>query len=152
MKILVAVFLALVATSAAGIDLRKPTRDSMPSYQQFEGKAWSYPYYASPERARKIRDGISFLSSCMSKAQIESTLGKPDYSQLSFGPKGPAEKWIGSVWMYYLAKRDSTTNLNDPTVEVFFDTNNNAHWIVVSNIDTGHELGGVKLTCAQPGT
>ena len=83
----------------------------------------------------------------MSKSEIHALLGAPDFSQLDFGPKGPNEKWLGSSWMYYLSKRGPGVNLNDPRVEIFFDTNDRAQWIVPGGIKGAQEIGSVNERC-----
>ena len=126
----------------------KPQSDGMPTYQDFENKIQQYPYSASPERVRQIVGGIFKVTGCMTKAQIEVLLGQPDYSQLDYGPKGPGEKWLGSHWMYYISKRNSGTNLYDPSVEVFFDTSGRAHWIIPSHINGAQEIGTAGEKCS----
>jgi len=75
-------------------------------------------------------------------------LGTPDYSEVMSGPKGPDEKWLGWAWMYYLSKRSKATNLNDPRVEIFFDTSYRATWIVPTGVPGAHEIGGVRERCS----
>jgi hypothetical protein len=125
----------------------KPQGDGMPTYQEFENKIGRYPYSASPERVRRIVAGISKVTHCMTKAQIRALLGEPEYSRLDYGPKGPGEKWLGSDWTFYISKRDSGANLNDPRVEIFFDTHDRAHWIAPTRIEAAHEIGGPSSRC-----
>jgi len=143
--------LSLLSFAAMSSASDTPVPDGMPTYQQFENKVRLYPYQASPERAQKIRAGSGQLQNCMNKQQVSALLGLPDFSQLSYGPKGPREKWLGSTWVYYLAKQNSSTNLNDPNIEIFFDTTDRAQWIVPSHIKGARELGSPKHQCSQQG-
>jgi len=83
----------------------------------------------------------------MTKAELETLLGPPDFSRLDFGPKGPGEKWLGSSWTYYLAKRDSSANEYDPRIQVYFDREDRAHWIAVTNVPGAKSLGGGHVKC-----
>jgi hypothetical protein len=147
------IFLSLSLFSFAALSSTPgvPIPDGIPTYQQFEKRVRPYPYLAPPERAQQILSGSSQLRSCLTKQQVSALLGPPDFSQLSYGPKGPGEKWLGSHWMYYLAKRSRSTNLNDPNMEIFFDTSDRAQWVVPTHIEGANELGGPKQQCTQPG-
>ena len=125
----------------------QPTADGMPTYEVFQKTIGQYPYHAKTERKAKIISGIAALKVCMDKKQIQSLIGAPDYSRVSYGPKGPGEKWLGTSWKYYLTKQSSLVNSNDSAVEVFFDTNNRAHWIVPRHIDGASEIGAVSGKC-----
>ncbi len=137
----------LALSTAAFAGPLGPTSDGMPRYEDFEKRAGSFPYRAPAERVRKVSDGAKLLRLCMTKTEIEAVLGKPDFSQSMFGPKGPNPKWLGFSWVYYLAKRGSTTNVNDPGIQVFFDTSDRAHWIVPTGIEGAREIGAPKPPC-----
>ena len=77
----------------------------------------------------------------MTKEQVARVIGEPDYSALSYGPKGPRMKWKGSSWVYYLSKRGDSANTFDPVVQVFFATDDRAAWIVPSNVEGLREKG-----------
>ena len=147
--ILVTSIFILLITNAALCQPNKPVSDNMPSYEEFAANVNAYPYVASSERVAKITAGIPHLEKCMDKTSIEELLGKPDYSRLSYGPKGPREKWLGSSWTYYMFKESDSTNNNDPSVQVFFDTSGKAHWIVLQNINGAHEIGSVQDQCTK---
>ncbi len=138
----------LVAPSTQAQAPLGPASDGRPTFADFEKRVGGYPYKASPERTAAIKKGLPLLKKCMTKTEVDSLLGAPDFSQSNFGPKGPGEKWLGFGWTYYLAKRAETTNLNDPRVEIFFDTSDRAHWIVPSHIDGSHEIGAPNEKCA----
>jgi len=97
---------------------QQPIPDGTPSYVQFADSIREFPYYASPERILKIKRGLAQIERCMSKSQIQSLLGTPDFGQVSYGPKGPGERWLGSSWTYYLSMRSTSVNENDSTVQV----------------------------------
>ena len=143
--------LVLVATVVGGCRedpsfLPEPVNDGTPTARAFVEAIQEYPYEASPERAARIVAGLAEAKLCMSKAEIRSLLGQPDYGRLMSGPKGPNQEWLGTSWTYYLSKRDTTTNLNDPSVHVFFDTADRAHWIA-TNIEGAGGRGAVDAGC-----
>lgn len=142
------IFLLLASICwAATVPDPRAIPDGMQTYKDFERNISQYPYVASQERSTKIVAGLKKVSLCMKKEQILKLLGPPDYSQINYGSKGPEEKWQGSSWMYYLSKQSHLVNLNDPRVEVFFDTNDCANWIVPSHIEDGRELGTPGKGC-----
>lgn len=125
----------------------KPLMDGMPTFQEFDARIKEYPYVAPDERSTKILAGLPKLERCMNKASIEALLGMPDFSELNYGPKGPGEHWLGSSWTYYLSKRSTLVNENDPCIQIFFDTGGHVSWIVPRNIKGAHEIGGVGEKC-----
>jgi hypothetical protein len=125
----------------------QPVPDGMPSTAEFLKSAAPYPYLAPPQRAARITSGAQRLAPCMTKSMVEGVLGRPDYSRLNYGPKGPGEKWLGSSWAYYLAKRDSGANEYDPRVDIFFDRNDRAHWIVIVGIPGAKSIAAPNDRC-----
>ena len=141
---IVAILVLLQATTAFGggeESQRRPGHDGKRSYEEFRGSVKSFPYAASPERKDRILRGYPKLQIGMTKEEVAALIGEPDYSQLSFGPKGPNMQWKGSSWSYYLYKRGDGANTFDPRVEVFFGTDDRAKWIVPSNIEGLREKG-----------
>ena len=140
--------LALLATSCqyqeSSVPDPRAIPDGMPTAEEFEKGIQKYPYSAPPERTASVVTGLTKVERYMSKQQILDLLGRPDYSSINYGPKGPGEKWLGSSWTYWLSKRDSGVNVYDPCVEVFFNTNGLADWIAPSNIAGAHEIGGPR--------
>jgi hypothetical protein len=93
-------------------------------------------------------EGLKSIRQCMSNTEVQALLGRPDFSQSGFGPKGPNEQWLGFSWKCYLAKKDADiTNSNDPSVQVFFDTSDRAIWIVPIQIAGEEELGAYNALC-----
>ena len=145
---MIALGVALLTTScqhdASPVPDARALPDGMPTPEEFEKGIQKYPYSSSPERTATIVAGLKKAERYMSKQQILGLLGRPDYSSIDYGPKGPGDKWLGSSWTYWLSKRDSGANVYDPCVEVFFNTNGLADWIVPSNINGAHEIGGPR--------
>ena len=135
--------LLLVTTGYGRSDQSQPLprHDGKRSYEEFRSAVKSFPYTASPERKERILAGYPKLEVGMTKEQVAVLIGEPDYSQLSYGPKGPNMRWKGSSWSYYLYKRGDGVNSFDPVVQVFFGTNDRAKWIVPSNIEGLREKG-----------
>lgn len=114
--------------------LKQNQPDGMPTYKEFERKIRSYPYRASAKRTQQITTAVFNLEPCMEKKQIQNIMGNPDYSQSIYGPKGPAEKWQGWTWVYYIFMKSNLANENDPKVEIFFDRQGRATWIAPTKI------------------
>jgi hypothetical protein len=112
-----------------------PKPDGKQTYEEFAAAVMSYPYEASQARKDRIVKNYPKLAVGMSKDRVAELIGDPDYSGLGYGPKGPNEKWRGSDWTYWFRKRDNGINSFDPVVQIFFGTDDRAHWIVPSNID-----------------
>lgn len=112
-----------------------PRLDGKRTYEDFKASIRSFPYTASPERRDRLVAGYSKVDVGMTKEDIARVIGDPDYSELGYGPKGPNMKWQGSSWMYYLSKRGDLVNILDPSVQIFFDREDRAVWIVPSNIE-----------------
>ncbi|GLQ87138.1 hypothetical protein GCM10007898_07040 [Dyella flagellata] len=126
-------------------------RDAYPDARAFLSSIKRYPYVASMERAARITAGAKELRRCMTKGEVGASLGAPDYAEVSYGPKGPNARWLGSSWVFYISKRSDDVNLNDPRLEVFFDTANRAQWIVPAGIEGVNVLGAPNFVCPSSG-
>ena len=124
-------------------------RDSYPDGRAFESSIRQYPYKAPPERAKRIMDGLKELHRCMTKDEVSTLLGAPDISEISYGPKGPNPRWLGSWWIFFVSKQSDLMNMNDPMIEIFFDTTDRAHWVVPHGIEGASEIGSVEVACTE---
>ena len=129
-----------------------PKSDGKQTYEEFAAAIKSYPYEAPQARKDRIVKNYPKLELGMTKDQIAELIGEPDFSQFGYakGPKGPREKWLGSYWMYYFRQRNNGFNVYDPCLEIFFDTNDRAHWIVPENIDGLKEKGPSQRQSSSP--
>ncbi len=128
----------------------QPTPLGAPKYEQFEKTVTQYPYHASRERTKEIRGALARAKPCMTKAEVRALFGTPDYGYQSYS-KGPHPRWQGSSWTYVLFLQDEEPNeLLDARVEIFFATDDRAHWIVPTQIDNAKEIGAVGIKCSQP--
>jgi hypothetical protein len=125
----------------------RPVPDGTTAQEQFEKAVSKYPYIAPAERMVKVKNGLKHVVRCMTKKQIRSLLGEPDYGEESYGPKGLNSKWIGSSWTFYLTKRADSVNTNDAVVQIFFDRNERASWVVPSHIENTQVLGDPGGKC-----
>jgi len=132
--------LSLCGTAMAAQD-NTPVPDGEHSYQEFRATISSFPYSAPSERKRRILTRYPRLRIGMTKHQVAELLGKPDYSQLTFGPKGPGEHWNGSFWTYHLYMRDDNGNEFDPALYVGFGTDGLVDWAAPSGIGSLSKLG-----------
>ena len=120
----------------------QPVPDGQKSYEEFRLTIKSFPYSASEERKEHIAKNYADLRVGMTKKQVAVLIGDPDYSQSVFGPKGFSPHWKGSYWGYQLFMReDGVNNLNDPTIQVFFDTDGLLYWAVPYGISGLSEIG-----------
>jgi hypothetical protein len=100
----------------------------------------SYPYSPSEERKSRLLQNYSKLSLGMSKDQVASLLGEPDYSLILFDI-GAGDK--GSAWVYYLyLKTDLPNTFDDKSIEVFFNLDNQMDWVVPQNVEGLKEIRG----------
>lgn len=146
------VFLALVTLMLPScrreplLDLHKS--DGQKSYEEFMAGITGTRYEAPEERKQNIFSNYSRLRVGMTKQEIASIIGTPDYSQASYGPKGPGEKWLGWSWSYYLVWPDTrfVNEAQDELIQIFFDTKDRATWIALSSKTQLPHLGGPRNT------
>src|SRR5262249_17336334 len=121
----------------------KYTTDGQKSYEQFRSAIRSFPYSTSAGRKSHILKNYPSLQVGMTKKQIAALTGDPDYSQptYGYGPKGPQERWRGSIWTYILFMREVSMNENDPKIQIFFGTDGRLHWAAPSGIAELSEIG-----------
>src|SRR5262245_7330464 len=123
----------LIASPLSCKDTSQTPQDPTPvdarTYEEFAATINSYPYDASAQGKLTVLKGYPKLEIGMTKAQIRSLIGEPDFGQQNYGPKGPNMRWLGSSWTYDLKMRDTNVNLLDPSVEIFFGTDDRADWI-----------------------
>ncbi len=100
-----------------------------------------FPYASSPERKERIRSGYPKLELGMTKVQVESIIGEPDFSTVDYEDYTLIPHWTGSHWTYYIRKQADFVSLIDPVADVFFDTHERADWIT-SNITDWPNKGG----------
>ena len=120
--------LAFVSPCANTADRDTETRWEK-DYEEFVAAIKGYPYEASQARKDRIIKNYPKLESGMSKEQVADLIGAPDYSRLDYA-KEPSDRAVGSSWTYWLRKRDDGVNRLDPCIEIFFRTDDRAHWIV----------------------
>lgn len=123
--------------------------DAYPSAKAFLNGIKHYPYVASTERAARLMNGAKELYRCMTKDEVASELGSPDFSELDFGPKGPNAHWLGSNWMFYISIQSDMSNSKNPSIQVFFYTTDRAQWIVPVGIQGAGEIGAPDLSCTE---
>jgi hypothetical protein len=88
----------------------------------------------------------------MTKTEIVSIIGEPDYGGPMYGPKGFNSKWKGWYWKYHLVWPDTRfiNEKQDERIEIFFDTNDHATWIAPSDKTGLPHFGGI--TSPTPST
>jgi len=104
--------------------------DPLPAYNDFV-KAHSFPYVVSAEKLSALKKNYSCLTVGLNPSQVRAILGEPDYAESLFS-KAEEPGFLGTAWTYVLEKSDPRlTNVKtDTSIQVFFDRNGNAQWIV----------------------
>jgi outer membrane protein assembly factor BamE (lipoprotein component of BamABCDE complex) len=140
------VLIAASGCSSSAISFIPPISDGMKTYEQFVSSK-SFPYTIPQERKAKIERNYNNLKLGMTKKDISSMLGDPDFSTYMHTKEYP-RKFIGSEWTYYFYKPKSNlvNEKLDRGVFVFFGTTDKAEWIVPQNIDGLAEKGGPRRT------
>lgn len=134
--------LSIVSTTYASDSIH----DEYTSYKGWVEKT-SFPYKVGVERKTKIVLDYHKLKVGLSKSEVESILGYPDFSQPN-APKVPGQTYTGSTWTYYFSKPNPniTNRVNDIGVHVFFNISGNLKWAVPMNIENLNELGNPEYS------
>lgn len=130
--------LILAIYSVSGCDASqnkiKPNKQQAKTYEVFISDN-SFPYVASEERKNKIINAYPKLNIGLTKNEVQTIIGEPDFSQKLYGKK--IDEYHGTSWTYYISKPDpNLVNLNkDIGIEVFFDDKGLIHRIAPLNIE-----------------
>lgn len=120
----------LTATFAAAMVATCATADT--SHAQMK-EINTYPLFATPERAAKIRNGFPRIRAGMSPAEVMAFLGEPDEIHPLYEPRVKNAVVIGYTHWYVirkLAKHGSVNEKQESLVRVSFSLNDQ-----VSKID-----------------
>ncbi len=98
-----ALVVVLILTVALGcnstqVSLIPPISDGMKTYEQFVSSK-SFPYKIPQERKVQIERKYNNLKLGMTKKDIHSMLGEPDFSTYMYTKEYPG-KFIGTEWTY----------------------------------------------------
>jgi hypothetical protein len=90
-----------------------------------------YPYVASPDRAKQIREGRERIREGLSPLQVEAIIGVADEIRPLYEPVHKNAERIGTTRWYYLEKKGNS-NTDSKCVRVSFDLNERVsqvdHW------------------------
>lgn len=113
--------LALVAVVVVGWRMMPRSSDGAPFDNGFTSNI-SYPYTASPERERQIRDNYTRIRPGSSLSEVTFDMGTPDETRSLFDPfvLGRMER-VGTTYWYFIEKKDPRNNLSARVVRVSFD-------------------------------
>jgi outer membrane protein assembly factor BamE (lipoprotein component of BamABCDE complex) len=139
------VLLALITASGCNsspVSLIPLISDGKKTYQQFISSK-SFPYSIQEERKKQITKNYERIKIGMTKQEVYSLLGEPDFSKYLHTKDYPG-KYIGSEWTYYFYKPNPklVNEKLDRGVFIFFGTTDKASWIVPKNIEGLVEKGG----------
>jgi len=142
---LIVAALLLILTSGCNSQVSSipPISDGKKTYDQFISSK-SFPYTIARERKIKIEQNYHNLKLGMTKKDVHSMLGEPDFSTYMYAKE--SDKFIGSVWTYYFYKptADLVNEKLDKGVFIYFGTTDKAEWIVPKNIEGLAEKGGPR--------
>jgi outer membrane protein assembly factor BamE (lipoprotein component of BamABCDE complex) len=146
MNKIAAMVAALVLIVASGcnssqVSLIPPISDGMKTYDQFISSK-SFPYTIPRERKIQIEQNYNNLKLDMTKKDIHSMLGEPDFRTYMYAKE--SDRFKGSEWTYYFYKPESNlvNEKLDKGVFIYFGTTDKAEWIVPQNIEGLAEKGG----------
>jgi hypothetical protein len=138
------ILLLLVVTLICfGWCYKQPLPDGKPTKEQFASNVKSFPYMASEERKLMIIGNYSKLSEGISKQQVADILGDPDYSDVIALKTFWGMRPHGSQWLYcvYCVSKYAGTDGADRVIEILFDLDGKAKWIVPRGIEGLAEKG-----------
>jgi hypothetical protein len=106
-----------------------PHDKGLPTYEQWRQRV-VFPYTASEEKLRRVKDNYDHVGIGSSKNEIIEAFGLPDFEE-ELSPKEPNRPCTGYEFRYYFEKPEEMTNeLNDKAIAVFFTPSGEAEWIV----------------------
>jgi len=73
----------------------------------------TYPFFASEERAKAIRDNYRRIGAGMSPEEVASLLGAPDEIRVLYEPKIKHPKTIGYTHLYLIRRLVKNGSVND---------------------------------------
>jgi hypothetical protein len=136
-------------SSGAAPDSASVPLDPYPDARGFFENIKNYPYVAPTERSTRIALGSEKLRVCMTKSEVRSLLGAPDYSEVNYGPKGPMPRWLGYAWTYYQSIKADVANTHDPHIEIFFDKAGHVIWAAPQAMQGVREIGSPRFVCTS---
>jgi outer membrane protein assembly factor BamE (lipoprotein component of BamABCDE complex) len=116
-------------------DVLTPTSDGKEACNNFISSMKNLPYEMPNQRKSHILKNYPNLNVHMTKESVVEILGEPDCSDYLRG-KEPPQKYLGSLWLYYLYKDSRLVNeKKDRGIEIFFGTDGKVRWVVPRNIE-----------------
>jgi outer membrane protein assembly factor BamE (lipoprotein component of BamABCDE complex) len=139
------VLLALMATSGCNssqVSLIPPISDGKKTFQQFISSK-SFPYSIQENRKKQIIDNYQKLEIGMTKQEVNTFIGEPDFSKYMHSKDSPS-KYLGSKWTYYFYKpaANIVNEKLDRGLLIYYGTDDKTNWIVPRNIEGLTEKGG----------
>lgn len=145
-KVIIPILIFLLSAEACSSSedtLTRPIADGKRTYQEFTSETKEFPYTISETRKKAITTNYSMLNIGMTKKEISSILGDPDFSTYL---RARDSKYIGSEWSYYFYKPDANlvNEKLDQGLFLFFGTSDKLYWIVPKNIEGLIEKGSPR--------
>jgi hypothetical protein len=73
----------------------------------------SYPYKATPEREKQIREGYGQIKPGMTTAQMKKVLSEPDLVTPLYEPKVKSGKQVGHTYWYLIRQNKESGSVNE---------------------------------------
>lgn len=139
------VLLAASGCNSSQVTLEPPIADGKQTYKEFISETKTFPYTIADNRKRIIMEKYPRLNVGMTKKEIASIIGDPDFSTY-LRAKAPPQKYLGSEWTYYFHKANPNlaNEKLDKGLYLFFDPNDKLHWILPQNIEGLSEKGSPR--------
>lgn len=125
------ILLSATACNSSELTLIPPIADGKRTYQAFVSEIGKFPYTIDENRKKRIMSNYSMLKVGMTKKDVSSLIGDPDFSQY-LRAKQPPGKYKGSEWTYYFYKPDPNlvNEKLDRGLFLSFGTSDQLNWIV----------------------
>lgn len=123
--------------------------DRLPDYADFVDNH-TFPYAAPPGKIAELKNNYAKLRTGLTFDQTIKIMGTPDYAE-SISSKAEEPGFMGTAWTYLIEKADPhLTNIKtDITIQIFFDRDGKAHWIV-SNLAGLEPVGTPQMPADRP--
>jgi hypothetical protein len=117
----------------------EPGPGALPTYEQFRAAHPGRAFQATPERRANVLAALNAVRPGMSRHQVASALGRPDWARDLARKESP--RIVGSEWAYALAK---------PDLDLVNERNDQAVYVYFSPAGVVHEVRRMKIAEAAP--
>jgi hypothetical protein len=102
-----------------------------------------YRYIATADREAQIIAGFKKLKVGQSREEVRDAMGPPDSAE-PMHRKAHNMPFIGWSYTYEVKMRSRGPNMNDVSVQIFFDADGSLHWAAPNHILGLEDVGGYR--------